>query len=140
MAKAKRRGMRKAYLKRWSAEYVNVGATLTTAIRNDFFKHDIGAYGKRATQGLPFMLEGKPIRKVIEENLGQFNSIFFIKTENQTLQLYFSGNTAFFISTVGRAWKRSIVYPSVERAKLSMKMQAITWVENGVASGNPPSA
>lgn len=126
---------------------VNIGAPLTREWRNDFFKDDMGKYGKRAQSGLPFMLEGKPIKQIIKENLGEFNNIYFIKTENQTLQMFFSGNIVFFISTVGRAWKRSIVFSNVERAKLALRNKGIIWVESGVASqatsvasGTPPSA
>lgn len=119
---------------------VNIGASLTREWRNDFFKSDMGKYNKRATAGLPFMLEGKPLRQIVEEDLGEFQNIYFIKTENQTLQMFFSGNIVFFVSTVGRAWKRSIVYGNVERAKCALRNRGIIWVDKGVASGTPPSA
>ena len=113
---------------------------MNSAERSSDGKAEWFQYNKRAKNGVPFMLEGKLVDRVIKENLGEMNKVVFIQTSEQSLTMYFSGNVVFFIQTIGRSWKRSIVYPSTDRAKRALRMRLIVWVEQGTASGDPPSA
>lgn len=139
------KGPRRAYLKKFSAAYVNTGSSVDTiamhnsAERSADGKEEWFQYGKRARNGVPFMLEGMTLNKFIEENLGKMNVVVFKKTPEQSLQMYFSGSIVFFISTIGKAWKRSVVYTSTDKAKHALRVKGIIWVENGISSGPPPS-
>lgn len=155
MAKgSKRKGMRQAYLKRFSGAYINTGQSVDTsriiASGSYMFK-----YGARAKAGAPFeeiphprigLGSDKDPKRAIEERLKEqqqlmqspylqrlhtFNFIYIYKANMSALRMYFAGSEFFFVEEekLTNKIRRSIVYGSREIAMLRYKMKKITWVE-----------
>ena len=155
MAKrAKRRGMRKAYLKRFSAEYINTGRGPSSLDKSGVQARCtyLFRYGEHSNASQPFIDAPNPriglddpklaIERRLEEQqklmqgpylqrLHTFNYVYMYKGKHSWVRMYFSGNEAFFVASndVAKIMKRSIIYDGRSIAAFRYKKNRVTWVE-----------
>lgn len=149
MAKGRRSGMRRAYLKKFSAAMINTGQGVDTSKMNDndlFRYHDrlrsihdpipttitIGAPNSPRTAVLSRLSEQKRlIQSDFFQKIQTFNFIMLRSGKVNRLKMFFSGNEAFFIeeNLLTGVAKRSVIYKGREKAMNRYRQERITWVE-----------
>lgn len=143
---AKRKGPRKAYLKRFSSATVNsgTGPTPNREVLSDLH-HRAANVGKVIYDRNGVRLEDRDPAKIFSEDerletlwqgdwrqgLSYYNKINLTCGKYGKTELYFRGQSWFFIKEDGivKTVKRSILYGSRDRAMRAYNMGTICWVE-----------
>ena len=156
----KRKGPRKAYLKRFAADNVRArgynapqwGIQELSTERAEKMK--TGEFVQRNEEGSVVTQNGKPVelwyggknprlavldkleeyrleQSTLHQRMTKYNHIALLKTKNQEVRLYFSGQESILVEI---DWyfekaKRSVVYRDRKKAIRAFKMKAVCWVD-----------
>jgi len=144
---AKRKGPRKAYLKRFSSAMVNsgTGPSPNREVLSDLH-HRAARMGQHFVDRNPAHIFSEDERLEAlwqgdwRQGLAHFNKINLSCGRYGKTELYFRGQSWFFIKEDGivKTTKRSILYSSRDRAMRAYNMGTICWVERAPLPSAPP--
>lgn len=68
----------------------------------------------------------------------EFHEVKLLNSHKRKLSMFFSGDKYFFLEEKAFLVKRSIIYPSRDRAMFAFRRDQIVWVQSKVLSPSPP--